>query len=424
MITTGGLPQWRSSSRSSSISNTVDDASDPFKAAGVLRPRFFPDLVSVSGEELFSTELRDFRGVPRFVGDRNCRQLSSELCIAVLAAKGDANSFECDTILAKVLAGETGNWIVLEFPLSSSWRCNTTAGWFIDGVLASEMGDADDAKFSWSATDFDFLKKRLSESGMFSGEEFTPVGEWHGFGTVPICCNFWGTAPLRRLALEPAGDAGYFRGDLFDGGIISGRFRFSESGTFSGEEFTPVGEWLCCGSVPICCNLWGVVPLRRPALEPAGDAGYFRGDLFDGGVIFGHFRFSESGMFSGEEFIPVGEWLSCGSVPICCNFWGVVPLRRPALEPAGDAGYFRGDLLDGGVIFGHFAGVPADVLADIRFNGEDGAFVPAPFSLWQFLIVSASEDSVCKKQAYNTTKMTMTTFYVCLIGLLSWSYSR
>lgn len=44
-----------------------------------------------------------------------------------------------------------------------------------------------------------------------------------------------------------------------------------------------------------------------------------------------------------------------------------MPLCRPALEPAGDAGYFRGDLFSGGDIFRRFAGVPTGVLDDVRF---------------------------------------------------------
>ena len=395
-ITTGGQPQWRSNIKPSSNPNTEEDSSGLFNEADVFLPKFFSGVVSVSCGE-FSTELRDFWGIPRFVGDCICPALSSELRKPVLVAIGDAGNFWHDGFLTGDFDGEAGNDTDPKFPSWNSWRCNTTTGCFLTGDLAGETVNRDDAKFSSAELDFDFPHKCSSESGSFSGEEFTPVGEWIAFVVVTGCCNFWGVAPLRRPVLEPVGDARYFRGDLFAGGVIFWRFDGVPAGVFCDVRF--------CGEdgafVPALFSPWHFL------LVLAGDIGNRDGAIFSLAELnfnFPHKCSSEPGSFSGDEFTPVGEWIAFVDVTSCCNFWGVAPLRRPALQPAGDAGYFLGDLFAGGVISRRFTGVPAGVFCDVRFCGEDGAFIPALFSLWHFLLVPASQDdSVCTicKQHHN-----------------------
>jgi len=223
--TTGGRPQWRSDSKfSSSAPDTEDDSNGLFNAADAFLSELSLDLTSVSTGLPFPTGPRDFLGVPRLVGVKVLREQSSEPRMPVLAVTGDAGNFGFDGFLTWELTGEVDSEGDPKFPSGNSSRCNTTTS-SLTGVLTGETDNTDDPEFpSVTHDEFDFPSECFSKYGSFSDEEFILVGKSLCFDDVTNSRNFWGVAPLRRPALEAAGDAGYFRGDLSAGGVRFWRF--------------------------------------------------------------------------------------------------------------------------------------------------------------------------------------------------------
>jgi len=99
----------------------------------------------------------------------------------------------------------------------------------------------------------------------------------------------------------------------------------------------------------------------------------FSGDASFGSVVmsagFSGVGFPDPVLLSELGLVPPGNPVFFGVVGISRDFCGVNPLRRPALEPAGDDGYFCGDSVVG-VRSCRFAGVPVRVCGDVRFFGE------------------------------------------------------
>jgi len=160
-----------------------DDPNDLFDTDDVL-------LISVSSAVSSPTARCDFLGVPRIVGDKICREQSSELCISVLVATGDSGNFGYGSFLVGVFTGEADNEDdpESEFPLVNSSRFNTTNG-FLTGVLEGEAGNGDDAEFALVTLEFNFPRESFSEYGSFSGEKLRELSVSF-FGVVTICRNF------------------------------------------------------------------------------------------------------------------------------------------------------------------------------------------------------------------------------------------
>jgi len=206
------------------------------------------------------------------------------------------------------------------------------------------------------------------------------------------------SSELRKSVFVATGDVGSFACEGFLTGVFVG-----ETSNDTDPEFPLRNSWRSNTTIG---RFWTGDLEGEPGKEKA----VLSLAMLD--CVFPGERFSECCPFSSKELTPVGEPTRF------CNFWGVAPLCKPALKHDGDAGYFRGDFSAtgdagyfrgdfsatcGGVTFGHFAGVPAGVLCDVRFRGEGGALAPMPLSRWLFLLVPASEnESACTtNQQYN-----------------------
>ena len=217
-------------------------------------------------------------------------------------------------------------------------------------------------------------------AGVFSPILSLDLVSWSGVDSLSITpCDLFGLPCFVGDSICSAtGDAGNF---------WSGSFL---TGNFAGELEYVLGNSWCCNTTTV--SLRGVL---------AGETDNL-GDLDFPSATLGFGFSGEFGSVSSKELTPVGERVFFGVVGTGRNFCGVEPLRRPARDPAGDAGYFCGDSHADVIMFWRLAGVPPGVFDDVLFCGDAGMLVPHLSSLEQSLLECSSGDGSVYK---NTNRL-------------------